>query len=587
MGKIKQFFLSHRKMTIIVGIICAVIIIVVVGSVIFAKNSNKDNNKTDDNASFNDWDNLIADLEEEPVSEFDEVYKEPATDGTLPYKISINKTKNVIIIYEKDKEGKYTKEFKKMICSAGYDTPVGTFATTDKYTWKIVNGNVWTQSATRVVGNVLIHSMPYSQKDKSKLIPSYYNQLGRTLSASCVRVCAADAEWILKNCPKGTSVEIFESDDNVERPNAIKVPDDASWDPTDTDEANPWNSVVLEFKGLEDTINIERGYQFDYMENVTITDTCGNDISSSVNVITDMDVFKVGTYEATYQVSDATGKSVQKKVTFNVTDTQPPKLCGLMSNMYFSSSADVTKENIMADVTILDNNQILSSDGVSVVIPEVVEGVNQVTIAVADEWNNVTTTTINVFVDSKAPLVEAVSGISNLIPLNEVVNKEYALGRIVVSDSGQPVEDLNIAVSIIPKIWGYDLKYKVSDKQGNTTTYSDSVDYVEYTIIPSGKLEVTDITDRSQIMKNVVLKCNNGTFGNTDQIEYKVSKLSGDEYEVVYSLTITSALGSKTVTAKDTFVLFEEELLPNEEQEGSEYDDLTDKTPAPEYTQEP
>jgi len=588
MGKMKEFILSHKKMSIVIGIVCLIIILAVIGVIIFfnASGSSKEDT-TPDNTSFNDWDNLIADLEEEPVSELDEVYKDPDSVKGTPYKIAINKTKNVITIYEKDKGDKYTKEIKKIICSVGYDTPTGTFTTSDKYSWKIVNGNIWTQSATRVVGNVLIHSMPYQSKDKGSLIPSYYNQLGRTMSASCIRVCAKDADWILKNCPKGTSVEIFESDDNVERPQAIKVPDDASWDPTDPDKANPWNSVVLGFEGLEDNRTIERGYQFDYMENVTITDTCGNDISSEVDIITDMDVFKVGSYDVTYHVSDATGKVAEKKVVFNVTDTKSPKLCGLMSNIYLSSIADVTKEKILEDVTVLDNNQILPADNVSVIIPNVVEGVNQVTIAAADEFNNVMTTTINVIVDSKAPQVEAISGVSKLIPLKEVVNKEYALSRIVVSDNGQPVDDLNVVVSIIPKIWGYDLYYKVSDRQGNTTTYNDSVDYVDYTIIPSGKLEVTDITDRTQIMKDVVLRCNNGTFGNTDKIEYKVSKLSNGEYEVVYSLTITSALGSKTVTAKDTFVLFEDKSQTGGDSNVSDFENYIEKTPVPQYTEEP
>ena len=49
------------------------------------------------------------------------------------------------------------------------------------------------------------------------------------------------------NCPLGTKVEIFDSNDlgGVEKPTTIKIADDdprRGWDPTDPDPANPWKA---------------------------------------------------------------------------------------------------------------------------------------------------------------------------------------------------------------------------------------------------------------------------------------------------------------------------------------------------------
>lgn len=556
MAKLKEFIFTHKKTSI--GISAAVLlsIFLVCFAMFFMENDSSKDKKNEDEVSFKDWDNLIADLEEEPVSELDEVYKDPSSDKEKKYKISINKTQNYITILGKDRENKYTKVIKYMVCSAGFDTPTGTFSTSDKYTWKIVNGNVWAQYATRVEGNVLIHSMPYQSKDKGTLLPNYYNQLGRTLSAGCVRVSAGDSEWILKNCPRGTVVEIYESDEiPVNFPASIKVPDNAAWDPTDSDDANPWKSIVLEFNGLENIKNIERGTQFDYMEGVTILDTCGNDISSQVKVTTEMDVFNPGTYNARYEVMDATGKTAQKDVTFQVQDTTPPKLCGLMDTIYFSSAASVTKESVLKGVTMLDNNQIIPLDTVQVVLPPIAEGPNQVTITAADSYQNVTTKTITVIVDSKPPTVKLKDGMKKTIPLKQVVDKAYAISRIEASDEGIPVEESQINVSIRPKLWGYTLHYKVYDKQGNVAAFQDEINYIDYEIIPSGNLNVTDITDRSQLLEGVVLKTSDGNTEAVDDIKYTVVEQAGGKYQITYSYSFSCPLGSKTITATDTFTI--------------------------------
>jgi len=79
----------------------------------------------------------------------------------LPYLIKVNRACNTVTIYEKDEKGKYTVPVKAMVCSVGTGTRTltGSFSTKEKYRWKLLNGNVWGQYATRIVGGILFHSV--------------------------------------------------------------------------------------------------------------------------------------------------------------------------------------------------------------------------------------------------------------------------------------------------------------------------------------------------------------------------------------------------------------------------------------------
>lgn len=111
-------------------------------------------------------------------------------------------------------------------------------------------GNCYGQYSTQIVGHILFHSVPYNKKyDKSSLRYSYYNKLGTSASAGCVRLTVEDAKWLYDNCPIGTHVEFYDDSSNpgpLGKPAAQKIPSNSSyrgWDPTDPDPANPWKSV--------------------------------------------------------------------------------------------------------------------------------------------------------------------------------------------------------------------------------------------------------------------------------------------------------------------------------------------------------
>lgn len=181
---------------------------------------------------------------------FSVLWAVPASAADQPYKIDVNLTQNIVTVYSKDESGAYTVPVKAFVCSVGYQTPTGTYNTTAKYEWRPLFGNVYGQYATRITGSILFHSVPYFEEDKSTLEYLEYNKLGTTASMGCVRLTVEDVKWIYDNCPIGTTVTLYKSNEIEplvpQEPQKIDIADERrGWDPTDPDENNPWNKEKI------------------------------------------------------------------------------------------------------------------------------------------------------------------------------------------------------------------------------------------------------------------------------------------------------------------------------------------------------
>ena len=182
--------------------------------------------------------------------------------SSSPYYIKINKKCNVVTIYKKDSEGKYTVPFKAMLCSTGTYTPPNNlkgstysksiYAKEDWYRrWGTLQGhngyaNVYGQYASGIVDNVLFHSVTYTSKSPDSLEWEEFNKLGTSASAGCVRLCVRDVKWIYENVPANTLVEFYEDSNPgpLGKPTLPKISasdPNRNWDPTDPDPNNPWN----------------------------------------------------------------------------------------------------------------------------------------------------------------------------------------------------------------------------------------------------------------------------------------------------------------------------------------------------------
>lgn len=170
------------------------------------------------------------------------------------YYIKINNQQNVVTIY-KNNNGERTP-IKAMTCSIGVSTPKsGIYKIPGtRYVWGVLFGhgpykNVYGHYTTKIVGNILFHSVPYTRYgDPASLEYSEYNKLGTNASAGCIRLAVIDSKWIYDNIPKGTPVEFY-YDSNpgpLGKPPTKKIPINnekiRDWDPTDSNPNNPWHN---------------------------------------------------------------------------------------------------------------------------------------------------------------------------------------------------------------------------------------------------------------------------------------------------------------------------------------------------------
>lgn len=154
------------------------------------------------------------------------------------YQLRVNKTLNCLTVFAKDSDGSYTIPVKAMLTSVGDDTPLGTFRTPEKYRWRLMVNDSYTQYATRIKAGAgfLFHSITYNGQNNKTLNSNGYNNLGVSRSLGCVRLTCANAKWIYDNCKIGTEVIIYEDETTPGpffKPYQVWIPKTQGWDPTD------------------------------------------------------------------------------------------------------------------------------------------------------------------------------------------------------------------------------------------------------------------------------------------------------------------------------------------------------------------
>ena len=257
----KQLILMHKK---IILILVTVSIIAALTAVIILNNKNQSavativNTKNDD-AQIEDNDIIVAEYigedviedilvqEDENFDKEDEEESQNAINSDSKYYIKVNYQANVITIYQQGSDGEYTP-IKAITCSTGRATPrSGVYSVQNKWTWGQLFGGVWGHYVTKIVGNILFHSVPYLSADPSSLEYWEYDKLGTACSAGCVRLTTADAQWIFNCMPSGTPIEFYGSSDPgpLGKPGTQKISwneECRGWDPTDSNPDNPWRN---------------------------------------------------------------------------------------------------------------------------------------------------------------------------------------------------------------------------------------------------------------------------------------------------------------------------------------------------------
>lgn len=172
---------------------------------------------------FNDRGALIMDVE-------------PYIGAQASYQLRVNKELNCLTVYAKDGDNGYIIPVKAMLTSVGDDTPVGTFKTPEKYRWRLMVNDTYTQYATRITAGFLIHSITYETANENTLITDGYNKLGINRSLGCVRLNCQNAKWVYDNCKIGTEIVIYNDGTTPGpffKPHQVWIPADQTYDPTD------------------------------------------------------------------------------------------------------------------------------------------------------------------------------------------------------------------------------------------------------------------------------------------------------------------------------------------------------------------
>lgn len=222
-----------------------------------AYTESEDSTETVADASVDSSDTTSKTLSNQDIDESTVTDPESLIDmnAAYPYEIYVNRILNRVVVYGIDYNGDYSVPYKGFVCSVGaegHETPLGTFSISDKYEWREMVDGSYAQYATRIYKGIMFHSVPYYSPSKDDLETEEYNKLGTAASLGCVRLAVDGIKWIYDNCPKGTTVVIYDDEDEqfpITFEDAIRLPvndEYSGWDPTDPDVDNPWKTTQID-----------------------------------------------------------------------------------------------------------------------------------------------------------------------------------------------------------------------------------------------------------------------------------------------------------------------------------------------------
>lgn len=140
------------------------------------------------------------------------LYSDDAIGNWTKYKLEISIANQRVYVYELDESNHY-QQIDDFICSTGLgnSTPKGVFTSTRPLNrWHYFQKfKCWAQYSYQIEGDILFHSVLYSEQDTRTLRTGSVYALGGKASHGCVRLRVEDAKWIYENCAKGTIVVIY------------------------------------------------------------------------------------------------------------------------------------------------------------------------------------------------------------------------------------------------------------------------------------------------------------------------------------------------------------------------------------------
>ncbi len=159
----------------------------------------------------------------------------------------------MIVVYQKDQDGKYTHKFHFMKCSTGAmdttPTKEGVYRIEKKVRWGELDKKDFAQYCCLISekNNYFISSISYSKKNAWTLKNGVYDNISKATTGGSIQLCVRDAYWIYNNMPTGTQVNVVNRDGPdvkiKDLPKSVKK--NAGWDPTDKwSKGNPYYATT-------------------------------------------------------------------------------------------------------------------------------------------------------------------------------------------------------------------------------------------------------------------------------------------------------------------------------------------------------
>lgn len=130
----------------------------------------------------------------------------------FPYRLEVSIDRQRVYVYESDESGEYTLT-QTFTCSSGLGntTPRGIYLDgAPCNVWHYFSKfDCWARYSYVIEGDIMFHSVIYSERNTDTLRESSLYALGQKASHGCVRLSVKNARWVFEHCSRGSTVIII------------------------------------------------------------------------------------------------------------------------------------------------------------------------------------------------------------------------------------------------------------------------------------------------------------------------------------------------------------------------------------------
>ena len=140
------------------------------------------------------------------------LFSSHAVSKAYPFRVEVDIDSQRVYVYQLRENGEY-EQVQTFICSTGVGeaTPRGIYL--DGFpvsTWHhFEKFDCWARYTFEIEGDIMFHSVLYSEKDTDTLRYGSVYALGSKASHGCIRLKVSDAKWLFENCKRGSLVIVI------------------------------------------------------------------------------------------------------------------------------------------------------------------------------------------------------------------------------------------------------------------------------------------------------------------------------------------------------------------------------------------